>query len=90
MSMLYELCPLCEGKGVIGGMAFRECTCKPLRVVETGLTSAQAEAAVRRAQAYEDALRAVTGAMSKTAEVRLSMAMDAVREALRTKGGTRG
>jgi hypothetical protein len=46
---LYELCPTCGGTGYFAdALAVQhQCVCQALRVAETGLTVAQAEAAVR-------------------------------------------
>lgn len=76
MGMLYELCPACEGTGtfLLGSGEDAErlaCPgCKPLRVVVTGLTAAQAEAAVARARACEDALRELVASMEAGAEAK--------------------
>ncbi|HZZ80979.1 MAG TPA: hypothetical protein VFE62_20930 [Gemmataceae bacterium] len=58
--MLYEVCSACKGTGyitvavptVLGGVSgkmvtVKDCTCKKLRVVETGATSGQLERAAR-------------------------------------------
>lgn len=61
--MLYQLCPVCGGTGSFwvgsgeDAEKFSCPTCAAVRVTETGLSVAQAEAAVERAQLYERALR---------------------------------
>ena len=64
-SMLFELCPLCGGSGRLTTTTNldppteRACpSCKPLRVVETGLTAGQAERLVRE-RGRADALAAL-------------------------------
>lgn len=89
MAMLYEVCPACNDAGVLRNVRTntdpvprdRPCPgCKPLRVVPTGATAAQLEAAVERAQNYEDALRRVQAACG------LPDAADAVRTVLAIAG----
>ena len=90
MGMLYEICPICEGEGTLTtGDAIRltqPCPgCKPLRVVQTGATAKQLEAAVGRARRYEDALRAVADAVGGPLP-QLESAIQAAREALTRRG----
>lgn len=52
--MLYERCPLCQGAGWVYVEPYRTSracvACKQVRVVETGATAAQLEAAVKRSE----------------------------------------
>jgi reverse gyrase len=57
--ILYSLCPMCDGTGTFRSSADgRPCpACKPLRVVESGLTEGQAEKLVREHQTLTDRCR---------------------------------
>ena len=64
MAKLYSLCPLCAGTGRFTAVSNRDpvpreraCIyCKPLRVIESGLSEAQAERLVRDNEAMRETL----------------------------------
>lgn len=73
MPKLYEVCPVCEGTGRMPVPDPRERTddrqcpaCKPLRVVETGLTTGQVERMVARETA--EAMKPIVGLQTRAVE----------------------